>query len=121
MTWLRLLSNLSAVVQITGNVIVMFYVFPAYRRTSHRAFLLIWLACLLGVFATICDHTIGLESMEPTQYLAYRTLRRITHFVDVGLDVVGVVWLTQSYLQRVTPLTPATAPGEPTDCEDAPH
>ena len=110
MTWLTFLFHTSAVVQITANIIVMFYVFPAFRRTKHRAFLLIWCACLLGTFDTVCDHTIGLEAMQHTQYVAFRTLRRLTYFTSVGLDAAGIVWLTQSFLQRFSIPSPNSPP-----------
>ena len=110
MTWLIFLFHTSAVVHITANIIVMFYVFRAFRRTKHRAFLLIWFACLLGTFDTVYDHTIGLESMQHTQYVAFRTLRYFTYFAVVGLDATGIVWLTQSLLQRFPTPPPAPPP-----------
>ena len=100
MPWLTLLSNVSAFVYITADVVVLFYVLPAYRQTRQRAFVLIGFACLMGIFDTLCDHTIGRYRMATEDRVVYQTLRQFTHYATVFLETFGIVLLTQSYLRR---------------------
>lgn len=108
MTWLAFLSNASAVLHITADVIIIYYVFPAFRQTGQRAFLLIGVACMVGAFDTVCDHTIAYYPMGPDERLIYRTLRTLTYFLAVVLDAIGSVLLVQSYLRllQTKPLLP---------------
>ena len=107
MTWLTFLSNTSALVTITANVIVIFYVFPAFKQTKRRALVLLGSACLLGIFDTLCDHTIGSNRMAHDDYVIYRTLRWFAHLVATGLETTGIVLLTQSYLRSFQPEPPS--------------
>lgn len=112
MAWLTFLFHTSLVVQVTANLVVLSYVLPAFKRTRHRAFLLISVAFMIGTFDTVCDHTIGLDSMPHAQYVVYRTLRRLTYFSTIVLGAMGLVLLTRSYLQLAEALLPrATADG----------
>ena len=111
MSLLTFLSNTDAVIHITADVVVIFYVFPAFRQTGQRAFVLIGSACLLGMFNTVCDHTIGRYPMASTDYLLYRTLRHLTYYVTVIFDTIGIVLLVQSYLRHFQ----AKPPGLPVD------
>ncbi len=110
MTWLTFFFHTSAVVYITANVVVLYYVFPAFQLTKHRAFVLIGSACLLGIFDTIYDHTVGMQPMPHADYVITRTLRHFTNFAATGLDVAGVVWLTQSFLRRFSAEPPPLPP-----------
>jgi len=106
MTWLEFLTNLSGIAQVTGNVIVLYYVLPAYRRTKHGAFILLGFAFMIATFDTVSDFTIGRDLMNPSSHLIYRTARRFSHLAVVGLETAAVVWLTQAYLRRFASLPP---------------
>jgi hypothetical protein len=55
------LTFLSFIVFISANVAIIFNVIPAFKRTQNRAFMLMGFASLLGVFDTLCDHTIAID------------------------------------------------------------
>jgi hypothetical protein len=97
------LSYTSYAVTVVADIIGLAVVWPAYKRTRNRAFLLIAAACALGIFDTVCDHTIGGTHMPHGQFVAYRTLRRFTYYADVILIVSGVVLLTRAYLAMLPP------------------
>jgi hypothetical protein len=96
--WLWILFYLSYAFTVIGDAIGIAVVWPAFKRTRHRAFLFLAAAFVLGIFDTICDHTIGTIEMAPAQWVAYRTLRRFSYYADIILLVAGVVLLTRSYL-----------------------
>ena len=101
MGWLHFLSYVSYAVTVIADMIGLYVIWPAYKRTRHRAFLLLSAAFALGIFDTICDHTIGLMHMSFWEYLPYRTLRRLAYFADVILGLMGVILLTRSYLSSI--------------------
>jgi hypothetical protein len=65
--WLWILFYVSYAVTVIGNAIGIAVVWPAFTRTRHRAFLFLAAAFVLGIFDTICDHTIGTIEMSPDQ------------------------------------------------------
>jgi hypothetical protein len=97
-TWLKILFYTSYAVTVIANVTVLFTVWPAYQRTRNRAFLYLAAALALGIFDTICDHTLGQADMAPVYYIPYRTVRRFAYFADVILLATGLTLLTRSYL-----------------------
>ncbi len=100
MPWLTFLSDVSMVLYMTADVVILFYVLPAYRQTRQRTFVLIGFACLIGIFDTFCDGTIGRYRMAAADRVIYQTLRRFTHIAALFLETFGIVLLTQSYLRR---------------------
>ena len=103
MTWLQFLFRLSLLVSVAIDVIVLCHVVPAFRQTRNRAFLLIAIACILGIVDTVCDHTIGLKEMTGSEYTVCRTLRRFSYFADCILWGTGIVLLTRTFLNRPPP------------------
>jgi hypothetical protein len=99
--WLRFLFHVSYAVTVIADITVLFFVWPAYKRTRQRAFLFLALAFAVGVFDTICDHTIGLIRMGHTDLIAYRTLRNVAHYGVIIFGAVGVILLTRLYLARL--------------------
>ena len=118
MEWLRFLFNLSLLISIGVDVIVLCYVFPAFRRTRNRAFLFIAIACVLGVVDTVWDHTVALQSVSDHDYIILRTFRRFAYFANCIFFGMGIVLLARPYLadQQVTsPQTgakPKTGPSQ---------
>jgi hypothetical protein len=99
--WLQFLSYASYAITVIFDIAALVVVWPAFKRTRHKAFLLLAAGCALGVFDTICDHTIGLTHMPLGQYVLYRTLRRFAYFTDIVVTMLGIILLTRSYLSVV--------------------
>jgi len=112
MEWLRFLFNLSLLISVGVDVIVLCHVFPAFRRTRNRAFLFIAIACVLGIADTVWDHTVALQRMSDHDYIILRTLRRFAYFADCILWGIGIVLLARPYLaeQQVTSAQPGAPP-----------
>jgi protein-S-isoprenylcysteine O-methyltransferase Ste14 len=108
-TWLKILFYTSYAITVIADVTVLFAVWPAYKRTRHRAFLYIAAALVLGIFDTVCDHTLGQSDMSPAQYIPYRTIRRFAYFADIILWATGLILLTRSYLAAIGKESDATS------------
>jgi hypothetical protein len=89
---------ISYAVTVLGNIIVIATAWPAFKRTRFRGFLFIAFASGLGIFDTICDHTIGGFRMSLAQRAAYYSVRRIGYFGDIIFLTIGIVLLTRRYL-----------------------
>jgi hypothetical protein len=100
MNWLVFLSRLSLLITVAADLTVFFHVYPAFRRTGNKGFLLVALACILGIIDTICDHTIGLQHLEGSTYLAYQAVRRLAYFAGTILWATGIVQLTKLFLSH---------------------
>ena len=98
MTWLNFLYNLSLVITVGVDAIVLCHVFPAFRHTKNRAFLFIAIACVLGIVDTVYDHMVSLRGVSEHEYIVLRTLRRFTYFADNICWGAGVVLLARRYL-----------------------
>jgi hypothetical protein len=94
MTWTSFVFDVSMVVTIICNVVVFYYVLPAYRRTKNRAFMWLTISSLLGIFGSVMLHTIGRQHLSHNDYIAYYTLRNLTYFIEAILGTVGLVQLT---------------------------
>jgi hypothetical protein len=101
--WLSILYYISYAVTVVADIACLTVVWPAFKRTRHRAFLLLAAGSALGIFDTICDHTLGTIEMPRGQYVAFRTLRRFTYYADVILIVTGIILLTRAYLSVAKP------------------
>ena len=112
MEWLRFLSNLSLLISVGVDVIVLCHVFPAFRHTRNRAFLFIAIASVLGIVDTVWDHTVALQHLSDHDYIILRTFRRFTYFADSIFWGIGIVLLARPYLaeQRVTSSQPGASP-----------
>ena len=105
MAWLRFLSNVSLLVTVGVDAIVLCHVIPAFHRTKNKAFLFIAIAAALGIIDTVHDHTVTLGDVTAYGYIFVRTLRRFAYFTDSICWCIGIVLLARPYLQR--PTTPA--------------
>ena len=112
MEWLRFLFNLSLLISVGVDVIVLCQVFPAFRRTKNRAFLFIAIASVLGVVDTVWDHMAAPQRMGDPGYVLLRTVRRFTYFADCIFWGTGMVLLARPFLaeQRVISAQPSVAP-----------
>ena len=100
MAWLRFLNQLSLVISVGTDVLILFYVYPAFQRTRNKAFVLIAIACVLGIIDTVYDHIVVTTGMSNSDYIFARTFRRFTYFANVVLSTPGTIMLVQSYLSK---------------------
>src|SRR5262249_25750737 len=100
----------------TDDTIVLCHVYPAFRRTRNKAFVFLAIACTIGVIDTVYDHTVSPRTLSDHDYVAARTFRRFTYFVDEVLWCIGVVLLIRPYLNP-----PAPSVGEGTQPEAPPN
>ena len=98
MAWLNFLTKLSLLVTVAVDATVLCHVFPAFRRTKNTAFLLIAIACVLGIIDTVYDHTANLQGISVSSYIVIRTLRRFAYFADCICWCIGIVLLARPYL-----------------------
>ena len=93
------LYNAAWLIEIGAAVIILYYVFPAYKRTRHVGLLLLSFSSAIWAFDTICDHTIGQTPMTGLAYYGYRALRYSTYIAETILYTVGVLLLLRSFLR----------------------
>jgi hypothetical protein len=98
MAWLNLLTKLSLLVTVAVDAAVLCHVFPAFRRSKNTAFLLIAIACVLGIVDTVYDHAADLQGISASSYIVIRTLRRFAYFADCICWGIGIVLLARPYL-----------------------
>jgi hypothetical protein len=106
MEWLRFIYNAGWVLQICANVVLLYSIYPAYKRTKHRAFLFLGYAYLISIFNTICDQTIGHNRMAGAGYFAYHTERGLAYIADTVLFTIGILLLVHPYLKSDVPAAP---------------
>ena len=100
MAWLRFLNQLSLMLTVGADVLILFYVYPAFQRTRNKAFVLLGIACVLGIIDTVYDHVAVTGRMTDPGYILARTFRRFTYFANVILSTTGTLMLVQSYLSK---------------------
>jgi hypothetical protein len=112
MAWLMFLYNLSLLISVGVDAIVLCHIFPAFRRTRNKAFLFIAIACVLGIVDTVWDHTGRLQATTDHSYIVLRTIRRFTYFANCIVWCIGVLLLTRSYLAGQFIAPPNSGPTE---------
>jgi len=98
MSWLRFLHNAGWITQIAVNVTALYYIYPLYKRTRHKGFLLWGFALLVATFDVICDHTIGLSRMTGATYYIYFTARYLAYIAVNIVSVIGTILIIRSFL-----------------------
>jgi hypothetical protein len=123
MSWLGFLSNLSLLITVGVDVIVLCHVFPAYRRSRNRAFLFIAIACLFGIVGTAYDHLVILRGVSDPNYTIIRTLRRLGYFADCIFWCIGIVLLARPYLNgsRIRVEVPSSEVSHPQGSRNQPE
>lgn len=97
-TWFNIFFYTGYAITVIAGVTALFCVWPAYKQTRHRAFLFLAAAFALGVFDAICDHTLGVMKMAPSEQKVYLIVRDLAYYATSILPAVGVILLTRSYL-----------------------
>jgi len=103
MAWLDFLYNLSLLITVGADILVLCYVVPAFRRSKNRAFLFIAIACVVGIIDTICDHAVDARSLSESGYIVFRTFLRCGYFTDITFWALGIVSLTRTVLAGSQP------------------
>jgi hypothetical protein len=96
--WPDLLFDLSLVITVGADVVVLYYSLAAFRRTKQIAFLLLTFSCGLDIIISVYDHTIGSQVSRTNHYIVFTTIRRFTYFATTVLWAAGTVLLTRAYL-----------------------
>jgi hypothetical protein len=117
-TWLEFLRNAELTVLICANVVLLYSVYPAYKRTRNVGLLLLGYGYLISTFVTVCDLTIGRDRMSAPVYNGYHTVRAFCYIIDAVLCTVGLLLLLRAFLDGVkagpeTPETPNPEPDKP--------
>jgi hypothetical protein len=99
MNWVHFFYFAGHLLQIIANVIILYKIFPLYKRTKQLSFLLLFYAYLIGTFDTICDLTIGQNKMVGSTYIAYYSMRRLAYISDIVLFLIGFLLLLDSYIR----------------------
>jgi len=90
---------LSALIYIAAEVVVLFYVAPAWRRLRHRFLALIAIASALGLYTTIADYTIGRKPWSDEQYYWYWIGRQAVSAVCMICYASGVYLMVRHLLR----------------------
>ena len=92
MTLAEFLFYACCVVFIVVNLAVAAYAFPAYRRHREKAFLLLGISGLLGVFTTVFDYTVGIRPMSQEDYYWWWCSRQAVGIQDsIGYGIAVVL------------------------------
>jgi hypothetical protein len=113
MAWLRFLSQVSFLIIVAVDAVVLCHVYPAFRRTRNKAFVFIAVACVVGIIDSVYDHTVNLQALNNHDYIIARTFRRFTNFADNIFWGLGVVLLVRSYLNTRASITSEGAQPDP--------
>jgi hypothetical protein len=106
MILLQQLFSVSLFVTVGVDLVILFHLLAAFQRTKHKAFLILGIACVLGVIDTVWDHTIALQPGAGSGYVLSRAFRRVSYLTDSILWGIGTVWLVRAYLDSVTTAKP---------------
>lgn len=96
--WLNFLDKLSILISVGVDAIVLCHVFPAFRRTRNRAFLLIAIACVLSILELLSDRTISVKGRSTPALILFGTLRQLSYFANCIVWCIGIVLLARPYL-----------------------
>jgi hypothetical protein len=94
-TWLY---DFEFVVYVATGVVLLFYVFPAFKRFRTRGLFFMTVSFALDVFVTVFDHTIGKRGTpNPNDWWTYSLCREVVWMVAVILGTVGLLSFLRDY------------------------
>ncbi len=100
MAILRVLGHLDLVVTITATIVIIYLVFPAYKRTKNKGFLFLGAGAFGSLFNTFIYHTLGNSPLHnPAGYHFAQYSYRSLFVVDGVLELIGMVIIIKSYLR----------------------
>jgi hypothetical protein len=80
-----------------ADIVVLFYVFPAYKRHKRRSLLLLFFASLLSAFVMFYDWTIGMRQLQETDYVILYSLRQVVSIAANILWVTGTLMFLRDF------------------------
>jgi hypothetical protein len=112
-TWLH---STEFVLYVITGVVLLFYHLPAYKRFRTRALMLLVIACVLDIFITVFDHTIGQHgTADPNDWWSYSLCREVAWIVAVILGTVGSLMFLRDYTRIAAAVgSDAPSPSSPT-------
>jgi len=101
------LNRATGVTNFVANVAVLFYAFPAFKRTKDRCFLWIAVAALIFAYVALFGLVLTLKSLTAAhishlQVTWYRATSYSTHIIALILYAYGVIGL----IRRSQPKNP---------------
>lgn len=98
-SFIGVLNRTTGLIRFFANVVVLFYAFPAFKRTKDRCFLSIALAALLSAYGTLFGLVLSVNPLATTGHISpvqetwYRATSYITNIIGLILYAYGVVGL----------------------------
>ena len=99
MTLNTFLFNARWITFIASNVTVLYFLYPAYKRTKSLAIALLFYGYLLGTFLEITSRTIGKTHMTHVEWIGYWTLWDLTYIATCIIGATGFIVLLRDYLK----------------------
>jgi uncharacterized membrane protein len=96
----HILVHLSIILTICADVVVLFFVYPAYKKTRNLGLALLFFAYLIGVYDMISDYTFGRSHMPtPGSFQAWFLLRELGRYTSTILGAAGLIILVNSFVR----------------------
>lgn len=90
---------LTVLIYVAAEVVVLFYVAPAWRRLRHRFLALIAIASALGLYTTVADYTIGRKPSSEEQYYWYWMIRQAVMGICMICYASGIYLMVRHVLR----------------------
>ena len=95
----QVVEYLSFLIYVAAEVVVLFYVAPAWRRLRHRFLALIAIGSALGLYTIIGDYTIARRPSSEEQYYWYWMGRQAASAVCMICYASGVYLMVRHVLR----------------------
>ena len=115
MTFVESLDYLTFLAYVVVEVVVLFNVFPLWRRLRHPFLALLCIGAALGLYATATDYTLGLNPISQRQYYWYWVTRQFVGIAAMGFYGAGIFFMVRYLVGIIPDTTPSTSlsPNEP--------
>ncbi len=78
-----------------ANLVVLFYTFPAFKRTKRRGFLYTAIAALIFMYALVFGLLFPASHNTPVQREWYYVVKTLSYVAGLGFYARGIMLLTQ--------------------------
>ncbi len=81
---------------LVANLIVLFYAFPAFKRTRHRGFLFLAIAALIFMYSILFGLIFPARAMSLGQRELFYGVKYLVYIAGLGLYARGVMLLAKN-------------------------